>query len=176
MSTQNLQNSFEKIYNETYDDVLNFIIFKCNNLDDANDIIQETYLELFKMMNKQEIHSIKPFIIGIAKNKLKKYYGFKKNIRNLFVSKNMDDKAMVETLGDNFNLETQVFEKISTEEIWTYLRKKNIKTAKIFYLHYAEDVTLKEIANTLNLNESTVKNHLYRTLKELNTLFGKDCD
>lgn len=48
--------------------------------------------------------------------------------------------------------------------------------AKIFYLYYAEDITIKDIASELKLSESNVKNHLYRTLKELNELFGKDRD
>jgi RNA polymerase sigma-70 factor (ECF subfamily) len=176
MGTEKPQSSFETVYNDTYQDVLKFIIFKCNNLDDVNDIIQETYMELFKMMKKSEINDIKPFIIGIAKNKIKKYYNFKNIIKNLFVSKSIDDEEMVETIGSNLDLENQVFERITKDEIWEYLRNKNTIIAKIFYLYYAEDITIKEIAKELNLNESTIKNHLYRTLKELNDLFGKDND
>ena len=39
--------------------------------------------------------------------------------------------------------------------------------AKIMYLYYYEDFTIKQIADTLNLTESNVKNYIYRTLKEL---------
>jgi len=174
MSTLKPQNSFEQIYNETYNDVLKYVIFKCNNLDDVNDIIQETYIELFKMLQKQKIHNIKPFIIGIAKNKLKKYYSLKTKIKDLFINKSIDDDEMVNTLSNNFDLEKEILNKITKEEIWKYLKNKDTTVAKIFYLYYGEDITIKEIASELKLNESTVKNHLYRTLKELNEMFGKD--
>ena len=176
MSTLKPQNSFEAIYDDTYNDLLKFVMFKCNNIDDVNDIIQETYIELFKMLNKQDIKDIKSYIIGIAKNKLKKHYSFTNIIKNLFISKSINDEELSNIVEDTFDLENYVFEKITKEEIWDYLNSKSSIIAKIFYLYYAEDITIKEIAISLNLNESTVKNHLYRTLKELNELFGKDND
>jgi len=176
MSTQKPQNSFEAIYKDTYNDVLKFVIFKCHNLDDVNDIVQETYIELFKMMNKQDIEDAKSYIIGIAKNKLKKHYSVINKIKTIFISSSIDDEEISNIAQSNFNLENHVFTKITKEEIWHYLRNKNPLIAKIFYLYYGEDITIKEIAKELKLNESTVKNHLYRTLKELNKLFGKDND
>ena len=176
MSTQKPQNSFEAIYNDTYNDVLKYVIFKCNNLDDVNDIVQETYIELFKMMNKQDIEDPKPYIMGIAKNKLKRYYSLMNKIKSIFISNSIDDEEISNIAQNNFDLENHIFEKITKDEIWKYLRNKNTLIAKIFYLYYAEDITIKEIAKELKLNESSVKNHLYRTLKELNELFGKDND
>lgn len=176
MSTQKPQNSFEAIYNDTYNDLLKFVIFKCNNLDDVNDIVQETYLELFKMMQKQNIEDVKPYVIGIAKNKLKRYYSLMNIFKNIFVSKSIDDEEISNIARSNFDLENHIFEKITKDEIWEYLKNKNTLIAKIFYLYYAEDITIKEISIGLSLTESTVKNHLYRTLKELNELFGKDND
>lgn len=58
-------------------------------------------------------------------------------------------------------------DKFDTELVWKYLKKKNNNIAKIIYLYYYEDFTIKEIANSLNLTESNVKNYIYRTLKEL---------
>jgi len=176
MSTQQPQNSFETVYNDTYNDVLKYVIFKCNNLDDVNDIVQETYIELFKMMKKQDIEDIKAYIIGIAKNKLKKHYSLMNVIKTIFISNSVDDEEINNIVQSNFDLENHVFENITKDEIWDYLNHKNNLIAKIFYLYYAEDITIKEIAKELTLNESTVKNHLYRTLKELNELFGKDND
>ena len=46
MSTQIEENNFEKIYRETYNSVLKFITIKCNKIEDINDILQDTYIEL----------------------------------------------------------------------------------------------------------------------------------
>lgn len=80
MSTREPQNSFEAIYKDTYNDLLKFLIFKCNNLDDVNDILQETYIELFKIIEKKDIKNVKSYIIGIAKNKLKGRFSQEKSI------------------------------------------------------------------------------------------------
>ena len=49
----NIEN-FEKIYNETYSQILKFIICKCKNLDDVNELIQDTYVELYKTIKNKK--------------------------------------------------------------------------------------------------------------------------
>lgn len=36
---------FNEIYNKTHSELLEYVIIKCHNIGDTNDIIQETYLE-----------------------------------------------------------------------------------------------------------------------------------
>ena len=55
MSIQIYKRDFEKIYKETYSKVLKFAVIKCRNLDDVNDIIQDTYLELLKLLKKKKM-------------------------------------------------------------------------------------------------------------------------
>ena len=55
MSTQIYRKDFEKIYKDTYNKVLRFAVIKCRNLDDINDIIQDTYLELLKLLKKKNV-------------------------------------------------------------------------------------------------------------------------
>ena len=71
---------FEKIYKDTYDYLLKFIVIKCYNINDVNDIIQDTYIELYKILkkNKKQIQNMDSFICGIAINIIKRYY-YKKN-------------------------------------------------------------------------------------------------
>ena len=38
------------------------------------------------------------------------------------------------------------------------------------------NLTIKDISNELQVSESYVKNIIYRTLKELCSLFGKECN
>ena len=80
MSTQLDEKDFEKIYRETYSKILKFAIIKCNNLNDVNDIIQDTYVELFNKLKKNstiELDNVDGFICGIANNVIKRHY-FKK--------------------------------------------------------------------------------------------------
>ena len=97
--------------------------------------------------------------LHILKNVMKKYYRFK------FMKKS--DEVLYDNISDNINLEKSVMEKFDTELVWNYLKKKGGNVSKIMYLYYYEDFTIKQIADTLNLTESNVKNYIYRTLKEL---------
>ena len=88
MSTQISLENFEEIYSKTYNNILKYIILNCNNLDDVNDIIQETYMEFYKKMKKSkrfELEDEQSFIIGISKNILKKYYRSKYKDKNNIV-------------------------------------------------------------------------------------------
>ncbi len=85
MSTRKTLKLFEKIYNETYNNTLKYIICRCSNLSDVDDIIQETYLEFYRVLKeKREILDKKAYIITIAKNKMIKY--FKENEKTKTIS------------------------------------------------------------------------------------------
>lgn len=79
MTSQTNLDKFNEFYKETYSNILRYIIIKCHNINDVNDIIQDVYLELWKIMNKKNIDdtNINSYLIGIAINKIMgedKYY------------------------------------------------------------------------------------------------------
>lgn len=156
MIGQKALDKFDVVYNESYKDISRYVVLNANNIGDVKDILQNIYLEVYKNIDKV---SDKNYVFGIAKNVLKKYYRFK------FLRK--DDTEITDNIKSNINLEKTVMDKFDTELVWKYLKKKNNNIAKIIYLYYYEDFTIKEIANSLNLTESNVKNYIYRTLKEL---------
>lgn len=156
MTGQKALDKFDVVYNESYKDISRYVVLNANNIGDVKDILQNIYLEVYKNIDKV---SDKNYVFGIAKNVLKKYYRFK------FLRK--DDTEITDNIKSNINLEKTVMDKFDTEIVWKYLKKKNNNIAKIIYLYYYENFTIKEIANSLNLTESNVKNYIYRTLKEL---------
>lgn len=169
-----INQEFEKIYKNTYEQTLRFIVIKCYNIDDVNDIIQDTYIELYKIMkkNKKKIDNIKSFICGIAMNIIKRYY-YKKN-KIIVLQNNNEEIDILNTIPDNFNLEENFINKENAEKVWNYIQTKDITTIKIFYLYYRLDEKIIDIAKELNINESAVKNKIYRTLKEIKNIFEKE--
>ena len=84
---------FEEIYNNTYEIVLKFAIIKCNNIDDVNDIIQDTYLQLLKIIKRKkylELENVNNFIFGIENNIIKRHYSKRK--KNNLISFYVDDE------------------------------------------------------------------------------------
>lgn len=175
MSTQLDEKDFEKIYRETYSKILKFAIIKCNNLNDVNDIIQDTYVELFNKLKKNstiELDNVDGFICGIANNVIKRHY-FKKKKNKIVAlfNEELDDNIDIQ---DDFNLEQDVITKENVKEVWDFLKKKDLVTAKIFELYFALDMKISDIAKELNVQESNVKNRIYRTLKEIKKYLGKE--
>lgn len=69
-------------------------------------------------------------------------------------------------------METEFINKDNIDIIWKYIKANNTEIAKIFYLHFISEMTLKEIAQELEKSESTIKSSLYRMLKRLKNNFG----
>lgn len=177
MSAQIILNNFEDIYNKTYNDVLRYIICKCQNLDDVNELLQDTYVELYQTLKVKKgikVSDEKAYIIGIAKNIVKRYYRnqYKEKSNIIYFSKDREEIQI--QIPSDVNLEMDIIKRENIEEIWNYLNHKNVLIAKIFYLYYALGLKITEISEELKINESTIKNYIYRTLKELNKTFGKE--
>ena len=162
MTSQANLDKFNEFYKETYSNILRYIIIKCHNINDVNDIIQDVYLELWKIMNKKNIDdtNINSYLIGIAINKIKKYYSLVMRIRDI----------------SSFDIESLLIKDEEWKSIWNFIKKKkNQDVPKVFYLYYKEEMTIKEISKLLNTKESYIKNLIYRTLNEL-CLYFKECD
>ena len=165
---------FKEIYQETYNNTLRFIVVKCNNMENINDIIQDTYLELLKIIKKQkvvEVDNINNYVLGIANNIIKRHY-YQKKKENI-ISYYSENEKENETV-DPFDLEKEIITKENVSKVWEYVRKKDLITTKIFYLYFGLGLKISDIAKELEIGESNVKNRIYRTLRELKKYLGKE--
>lgn len=157
------QDKFDKLYNETHRDILKYIVLNCYNLEDAKDILQSTYLEVYK---KIDVVNDKKYIVGIAKNKIKRFYRFKYKIKNMFLYN--EEISTIDNVSSDYNLEESIFMKYDVDLVWKLISKKPAVVSKVIYLYYYEGYTIKEISSILNISESNVKHYIYRTINELN--------
>ena len=95
---------FNEIYDSTHLDLLKYVIIKCHNINDTQDIMQDTYLELWNILNKKELSdiNIKSYLIGIANNKIKKHYTLLQKIKTISLFETNDkDIELIDTLEDD---------------------------------------------------------------------------
>ena len=66
--------AFNKLKYSQFSFIKCFIIIKTSNINEVNDIIQETYLELWNILKRRVLReeNLNSFMIGIANNKIKK--------------------------------------------------------------------------------------------------------
>jgi len=180
MSNPNIASRFDEIYNSTSKAVLTYITVRCGCVADIDDIFQETYLELCQLMSKRGAEYVtneKALVLRIAKQKISKYYKFRERVRNLTASLAFDedgDKIDISELeADAFLTEDFVVNQMLLEDARLFIIQKPEIVKKVYYLFYDVGLTIPEIAKELSISESSVKNKLYRTLKELRNLLNR---
>ncbi|MCI8335589.1 MAG: sigma-70 family RNA polymerase sigma factor [Peptococcaceae bacterium] len=145
---------------ERYQDNLFAAAFSiCKNAADANDIVQETFLQYYTIDKEFETEQhIKAWLIRVAINKAK-------NINlSFWKRKRVSMEDYINTLAFETPEDGPLF-----EEVMGLPEKYRI----IIHLFYYEDYSIREIANILKISEANVKVRLTRgrtllkkTLKE----------
>lgn len=129
---------------------------KINNIEDINDIIQETMLIAFNNIKKLKDESkFKAWIIKILINECNRFYKTKKVIQIPIEE--------IET-GKNDDTDTN----LTYESVLSSLKPDE---RIIILLHYVSGYTSKEIGEILGKNDNTIKTRLKRIKEKLNKEF-----
>ena len=143
---------------------------KCANIDDVNDLVQETYIELYKILKRKKyivLENCQNYVIGIAKKKIQRHYGLLYSLKIYSIFNDTGEEEYELDIPSDIDLEADIITKLNAEKVWKYITEKDIKVIKVFYLYYYLELKISEIAKRLNLSESNVKNILYRTIKDI---------
>ena len=177
MSNPNTAPRFDEIYDSTNKAVLAFVTAKCGSIADIGDIFQETYMELYKVLSKRGAEYItneKALVMQLAKQKIARHYSLMERLK-IFVSinssnNNDEEVDLSDFEADDFLTEEFVVNNLMYETARQFIKSKPEVVQKVFYLMYDVGFTIPEIAQILSIKESSVKNKLYRTMKELRKL------
>ena len=110
--------NFEEIYEDTYNNTLMYIVCKCSNVDDINDLIQDTYVELYKILKKKKLlvlDNYQNYIIGIAKKKIQRYYGLLYKLRPSSNVNSANNQEYELEIPADIDVEADIVEKLDAE-------------------------------------------------------------
>lgn len=164
---------FNSVYDDTVKAVSRYVVSKCGNVLDAEDILQNIYARFFQRIEKKgfaDIESPEAFLINIAKFECKTYFTNikKKDKTTSFADYTEEEMVMIESemSKPQKGLEDVLCNQMMAKQIFDDIMKNDPIVGQIFYLHFACDMKLEDVANSLNLKLSTVKNKLYRTIEK----------
>ncbi|MDR2569235.1 MAG: sigma-70 family RNA polymerase sigma factor [Oscillospiraceae bacterium] len=181
MKNEDIISKFNEIYNSTHKAVLAYITAKCKATADISDIFQNTYMELYQVLNKRGVSYItdeKGLVFRITKRKLARHYSFFKRMQNTvpITSESIDESKSEPEISDidlnKLSMEDIAVNQILLDNIKEFVRQKPEDVKKVFYLFYEVGQTIPEIAELLSISQSSVKNKLYRTIKELRSIYN----
>lgn len=155
------QEAITELYNRTYNNAYYTVKSLISDEDTVLDIIQDSYVKAFKNLNQlQEPDKFRAWIKRIAHNHAVDYLRKTKPI--MFSTMSTDDESVVEFEDDRVeNLPEEVMDRQETsrliEEILNSLSDEQRIAISMFYY---EQLSVREIAETLGVSENTVKSRL----------------
>lgn len=154
--------AFNKMFEMYRGKILAFVNSFVHSTPDAEEIVQETFLVIWK--NKDKLLAIehpRNYIYMIARNKTYDYLA--KVSRNEKSIKN----ALLNSSSSSNNIDDQISLKESTAIIETAVRKLSNQKQQIFNMSRAQYMSHEEIAQEVGLSKSRVKNVIVEVLKHL---------
>lgn len=134
-----------------------------SNHEDANDLVQDTFLKA--LMNKDKFDpstNIKAWLYTIMKNTFINQYRRKAKINKVFESKE-NQNAVVRVKDSNY---VPADSKLTSAEIMNAIEELEDEFRIPFMMHF-EGYKYKEIADVLNLSIGTVKSRIFFSRQKL---------
>ncbi|MEM7548481.1 MAG: sigma-70 family RNA polymerase sigma factor [Bacteroidota bacterium] len=122
--------------------------------EDALEVVNDGFLKIFKSLNKLKKNSaVKGWISSIMVNSSIDHY--RKNVKHKSSSFDNENE-------ENFSVNSEVLERMSSEEILEMVMELPYPHRVIFNLYVIEGYSHKEISEKLSLGESTSRSYLTR--------------
>ena len=170
------QNEFQNVVMPHKNDLYNYALAIARNSDDAQDLVQETYLKAYKNYHQFEGGTnSKAWMFMILKN------AFINNYRKLKREPAKVDYNEIEDIYENIksnqtkdnNLSLDFYHNLFDDDLSSALAKLPKKMKEVFLLCDLEGYSYEEISEIVDIPSGTVRSRLHRARKLLqDELFG----
>lgn len=128
---------------------------------DTDDVVQESYLKLFRARSVRQIVFAKAFLFTVASNTANTLFRRRKLYSDVPVSELPDSGVLEDTASDAFELINARQQQALLVEVVAELPAR---CREIFMLRLARGLTNAEIARQLGLSEGTVRTQVVRAM------------
>lgn len=161
---KNSHKAFNAIYDMYADKLYGFVLAHTKSQQIAEDIVQDTFLKLWKIRDSISLEgSLQSLLFTISKNKI--IDNFRTQINKV------EFDVFIEYIEDDSFNENEIEKKLNYDDfLKAYKLSKKIlseRQLEIFELSRTNGKSIEEIAESLNLSQQTVKNHLSSSLKKI---------
>ncbi len=170
---QGQKDAFKELV-EKYQKPLYYYCYRlCRNHADAEDLSQEVFIKVYQKIDQfREEAKIQTWIYRIASNAF-----IDKKRRKVFMLTEIDnpdgdtnyDAAAIQSQKSNISPERQAESAILQKHIDKAMQKLSDKEKAAFILKHHNGLAIKEIAAIFKTSDGTVKSHLFRAVKKLQT-------
>ncbi|OIJ19211.1 RNA polymerase subunit sigma [Anaerobacillus alkalidiazotrophicus] len=156
------QQAFGELYERTIHDVYRTVHFLLDEKTNVDDIVQETYIQVYKNLKKfDKTKPFKPWITGIAIKQIHSYR--RKSWMGLRILKKFERTEPRNVIDQTDDL----IDKISNKEIYELVNLIPYKLKQVIILHYLNEYSQEEVSEILNIPLGTVKSRINAALTKL---------
>jgi RNA polymerase sigma factor (sigma-70 family) len=145
-------------------DVWNYAYSITRKWDLADDITQEVFIKVFRNMHAfRRDASVKTWLLTITRNTAIDYQ------RSAFFRKvTLSDAAL--DYGQRRSVEHEIMEQAAVNDLWRIVLELPTKLREVIILYAHNQLSLKEIAQVLDVTEGTVKSRMFHARKKLSKM------
>jgi RNA polymerase sigma-70 factor (ECF subfamily) len=164
----NLRN-FEDFYNEYFPKIYNYVRYRVNNPDEADDLTSKIFERALTNIQRFNFEkgTFSTWLFAIANNIMIDY--FKSNAKNPKVPFDLLSNA----ISGAKSPEHKIIAREQRKNLLTALEELDTEKRNLIALKFWGELKNRQIAEITGLSESNVGVTLYRTLKQLKTILDK---
>lgn len=152
--------AFRDVYDQYWQSLLSYTKHLVRSDADAEDIVQEVFIQFWKSSQIEKIESLQGYFRTALRFRILKHFE-KTKVRSQYTQALEAFKSSIAESDVSENLELKEL----SERIEAEIGKLPKKMREIFYLRKFQFLSYKEIAETLEISESTVKKQLNNATK-----------
>lgn len=156
--------NFESLYRKYAKEVRNFMFFKTQSIDKAEDFMQEAFVKLWENCSNVNIDKVKSYLFSTANNMFLNQVKHQKVVRNY--EKHNPGKDVVETP------EFIAIEKEFLDKINRVIASLPEKQREVFIMSRIKKKKYKDIASVLDISEKAVEKRMQRALVTIREKIG----
>jgi len=172
MQNQRNKLNMEEVYNTYFSMIYNYIFYKLLHKANTEDVVSQIFMKVCRHLDRfdPEKASLKTWIFRIANNTLTDFYRRQRPT----VSYSHDETGLENVLHIHFDDQYEQECEPTRRIVLDALRQLSERDRTFVYMKYFLNITNREIARRMDMNESTVSAVLARARKKLKTILADE--
>ena len=154
----NMDNSFTLVadaFSSYRSQLFNYISYKIENKEDAEDLVQDTFVRLLECGKMLRKDTVKSFIFTIAHNLITDY------LRRFYKKQEITSYMMESIKPEVRSFESDIIARDLEKHEKAVMHMLPSQRKKIYYMNRFMDMSSDDISDKLCLSKRTVENHLF---------------
>ena len=156
---------YKELFNNHAQELRNYLYFKCRDLAQAQDLMQESFLRLWQNRKNVQVEKALPYLYTVGNRLFLDQKRHEKVVQKFF----QQQQVSVEREDPQYLVELEEF-RARLEKILDGMPEK---WRTVFLMNRIEKITYREIAERLGLSVKAVEKRMHNALKHLQDIYPR---